>query len=58
MPNRKHHKKIRLKSDLDEALQKSNGNEVLVTVKRNDDIKEITKLIKEKNPQLKFPLGI
>lgn len=34
-------KKIRLKSDIDEALQKSNGNEVLVTVKRNDDIKEI-----------------
>ena len=34
-------KKIRLKSDIDEALQKSNGNEVLVTVKRNDGIKEI-----------------
>ena len=34
-------KKIRLKSDIDEALQKSNGSEILVTVKRNDEIKEI-----------------
>lgn len=48
-------KKIRLKSDLDEALQKSNGNEVLVTVKRNDNIKEI-KVIPTKEETYK--LGI
>ena len=44
-------KKIRLRSDIDEALQKSNGNEILVTIKRNDEIKEI-KVIPTKEENL------
>lgn len=34
-------KKVRLKSDIDEAIQNSNGNEIIITVERDNEIKEI-----------------
>ncbi len=34
-------KKVRLRSDIDEQIQKSNGNEMIITVERNNEIKEI-----------------
>lgn len=52
-------KKVRLKSDIDEAMQKSKGEEILVTIKRNNEIKEI-KLIptKETTKNIGIYLGI
>lgn len=40
-------KKIRIKSDLDKIIERSNGEELEITIKRNDDIKDI-KLIPTK----------
>ena len=34
-------KKIRLRSDVDTAMQNSNGNEIKVLIKRNNETKEI-----------------
>lgn len=34
-------KKVRLKSDIDEAVQKSNGNKIKIITKRNNQTKEI-----------------
>ena len=34
-------KKVRLRSDIDEQIQKSNGNEMIITIERNNEIKEI-----------------
>lgn len=34
-------KKVRLKSDIDEAIQKTNGKETIITVKRENEIKDI-----------------
>lgn len=35
-------KKVRLKSDMDEQIQKSNGEDILLTIKRENEIKDIT----------------
>lgn len=35
-------KKVRLKSDIDEQVQKSNGEDILLTIKRENEIKDIT----------------
>lgn len=35
-------KKVRLKSDIDEQIQKSNGEDILLTIKRENEIKDIT----------------
>ncbi len=34
-------KKVRLRSDIDEKIQNSNGEEITLTIKRNDEIKDI-----------------
>lgn len=34
-------KRVRLRSDIDEQIQKSNGNEMIITIERNNEIKEI-----------------
>ena len=34
-------KKVRLRSDIDEQIQKANGNEMIITVERNNEVKEI-----------------
>ena len=34
-------KKTRLRSDIDKAIQKSNGEEIIFTIKRNNEIKDI-----------------
>lgn len=35
-------KKVRLKSDIDEQIQKSNGEDILLTIKRENETKDIT----------------
>lgn len=51
-------KKIRLKSDIDGAVQNSNGEEITLTIKRNEEIQEI-KLVPTKDETTgTYKLGI
>lgn len=51
-------KKVRLKSDIDEAIQNTNGNEMTITVERDNEIKEI-KLVPTKDETTgTYKLGI
>lgn len=51
-------KTIRLKSDIDKAVQKSNGNEIILTVKRENKVNEI-KLIPTKDEFSKsYKIGV
>lgn len=53
-------KKVRLKSDIDEQIQKSNGEAILLTIKRENEIKDITltPTVEETKGQKSYKMGV